>query len=124
MKVTNQPASRPTAFLLFFAGMLISLGSHAQGASDDNEVVMYDPLFWRDELSLKNDQSRRIEEINTEFYESIRLLRDEETDRTEKHEQLERGLQKRSEKIFEALLPKQRRKLEKIIDKTMPVAAP
>jgi len=105
------------------AAVLISFSAYAQGGADEHERVMYDPLFWRDELSLKTTQSRRIEEINTEFYESIRLMKDE-ADKNDKHEQLERGLQQRSQKIYEALMPKQRRKLEKIIDKTMPVAAP
>ena len=41
-----------------------------------------------------------------------------ETDR------LEQGLQERSQKIFQTLMPKQRRKLEKIIDKNAPIAAP
>lgn len=92
--------------------------------SSQHEVVMYDPLFWKDELALKNNQSRKIEEINSEFYETIRTLKAEQPSREENHTVLERGLQQRSQKIFETLLPKQRRKLEKIIDKTAPITAP
>jgi hypothetical protein len=124
MKVTNQPAPRRIRHFLSIAAVLISICSYAQDASGDRELVMYDPLFWKDELALRHNQSRKIEEINTEFYENLRMMKDERVNQDDKHEQLERGLQKRSEKIFEALMPKQRRKLEKIIDKTMLVAAP
>ena len=107
------------------SAVLISIGASGQNDPDEGrEMVMYDPLFWKHELALKNNQSRKIEEINTEFYESIRLMKDEPVDESDKHEQLEKGLRQRSRKIYDALLPKQRRKLEKIIDKTAPVAAP
>jgi hypothetical protein len=108
--------------LLFSAVFgLIAFGANAQEApgNDSHEVVMYDPLFWREELNIRNDQSRKIEQINTEFYENIRQNRSENQEANSTT--LERGLQERSQKIFETLLPKQRRKLEKIIDKTAPV---
>lgn len=100
--------------------MLFCIGAYAQENTPDggHEMVMYDPLFWKDELSLRNTQSKKIEQINTEFYENLRSMKDEEPNQPEMHEQLERGLQERSQKIYETLMPKQRRKLEKIIDKT------
>jgi len=85
---------------------------------------MYDPLFWRSELSLRNDQSKKIEEINVEFYQSLRSIKDENHSRESKSDRLEQGLQERSQKIFQTLMPKQRRKLERIIDKNAPVTAP
>ena len=103
---------------------LIAFGANAQNTpdSESRDVVMYDPLFWRQELNIRVDQSRKIEQINNEFYENIRQ------NRSDDHEQnsatLERGLEERSQKIFETLLPKQRRKLEKIIDKTALITAP
>jgi hypothetical protein len=120
MKVTNQPALL-TRYFLFIAAVSISFGCYAQQSPDDErETVMYDPLFWKDELSLRQTQSRKIEEINTEFYENLRQVKDEQANQAEMHEQLERGLHERSQKIYETLLPKQRRKLEKIVDKTAP----
>lgn len=123
MKLTN---------LLTIFAVLTLLGAcfpagtvQAQDSPDteSHEMVMYDPLFWKQELSLKHNQSRRIEEINTEFYETIRTTKtDEDTESNNK--KLERGLQQRSQKIFDTLLPRQKRKLEKIIDKTAPVTAP
>lgn len=120
MKATNQPARRTRHFLAIGA-LLISFGAFAQETpSDERETVLYDPLFWKDELSLRTTQSRKIEEINTEFYESLRAVKDEQANESQMHEQLERGLHERSQKIYETLLPKQRRKLEKIVDKTAP----
>jgi len=91
--------------------------------SESRDLVMYDPLFWKNELSLRNNQSRKIEEINVEFYQNLRSIKDE-TSRETKTNRLEQGLQERSQKIFQTLMPKQRRKLEKIIDKNAPVTAP
>ena len=111
--------------ILFFA-LLISYGAMAQNSpeSDDHGTVIYDPLFWKEKLALRNEQSRKIEQINTEFYDNLRQLKVEQPTRVEMSRQLEQGLQTRSQKIWETLMPKQRRKLEKIIDKTMPVMAP
>lgn len=110
--------------LLLILIVLTAFSARAQESpgNESKDVVMYDPLFWRDELNIKNNQSRRIEEINTEFYENIRQNRSD--DQQKNTTTLERGLQQRSQKIFETLLPKQRRKLEKIIDKTALVTAP
>jgi hypothetical protein len=117
MKVTNH----------FFAliAVLLSAGAYAQNSPEERETVLYDPLFWKDELALRNTQSRKIEQINTEFYETLRQTKDEPASQAEMHQQLERELQHRSQKIYDTLLPKQRRKLEKIVDKTAPtITAP
>lgn len=111
--------------LAFAVFTLVALQASAQNSTQDEsrEVVMYDPLFWKEELNIKTAQTRKIEQINHEFYQDIRENRSD--DQQANSETLERGLQKRSQKIYETLLPKQRRKLEKIIDKTAPpVSAP
>ena len=130
MKAHNQPGlnfnrMRPHILgaAIFFA--LISFHAKAQNSQDDSkEVIMYDPLFWKDELALRNNQSRKIEQINSEFYQSLRDMKHEQVSREENNIRLEQGLHERSQKIFDTLLPKQRRKLEKIMDKTAPVSAP
>jgi hypothetical protein len=123
MKTSNLSVLRYS--ILFFA-LLIGFSAFGQNGSDSEgrDVVLYDPLFWKDELALRQNQSRKIEQINTEFYESLRLMKDEQPGKGEMNRQLERGLQQRSDKIWQTLLPKQRRKLEKIIDKNAPVTAP
>ena len=130
MKVTNQQAvsAKPALILkslrllMTLVAVLFAFGAKAQNSSHD--VVMYDPLFWKDELNIRNAQSHKIEDINNEFYDKIRQMKDEQTSREAKNTALERGLQERSQKIFETLQPKQRRKLEKIIDKTTTITAP
>jgi hypothetical protein len=104
--------------------ILISFAAGAQTQAYAKETVMYDPLFWRSELSLRNDQSKKIEQINVEFYQNLREIKEQATSRESKTDRLEQGLQERSQKIFQTLMPKQRRKLEKIIDKNAPIAAP
>lgn len=109
--------------LLIFM-ILVSFAAEAQNnPNDSRDVVMYDPLFWKSELSLRDNQYRKIEEINVEFYQNLRSMKDE-ISRETKSNRLEQGLQERSQKIFQTLMPKQRRKLEKIIDKNAPVTAP
>lgn len=126
MKATNLYNGRPARYFFALVAMLISVGALAQESEEpqeERETVLYDPLFWKDELSLRNTQARKIDQINTEFYENLRQVKDEQPDQAGMHEQLERGLQERSQKIYEALLPKQRRKLEKIVDKTAPTTS-
>jgi hypothetical protein len=112
--------------LLSILAVLASFSVHGQEAPnpESHDLVMYDPLFWKSELSLKTNQSRKIEAINNEFYESIRTMKANEDTREANNERLERGLQQRSQKIFDTLLPRQKKKLEKIIDRTAPVTAP
>lgn len=132
MKVSNKLTNLLSIFAVLASfGACLPVGTayaQSNGESPDgtsHDVVMYDPLFWKDELSLKNNQSRKIEQINSEFYENIRLMKAEaEANAEENNARLERGLQQRSQKIFDTLMPKQKRKLEKIIDKTAPVTAP
>jgi hypothetical protein len=90
----------------------------AQEKSAAPELVMYDPLFWKDKLSLKTAQSRKIEEINREFYDGLRRLRQTQSSRSEMKSRLNDGLQERSMKIWATLHNKQKRKLEKIIEQT------
>jgi hypothetical protein len=80
--------------------ILAGFAANAQTQSDPRDVVMYDPLFWRSELSLRHEQSRRIEEINVEFYQNLREIKEENANRESKTVQLEQGLQERSQKIF------------------------
>ena len=101
---------------LLLAG--IGFGAKAQEKTSARELVMYDPLFWRDKLSLKNAQSRRIEEINREFYDGLRQMRAVPHSKSEMKSQLNIGLQERSVKIWATLDNKQKKKLEKILENT------
>ena len=95
------------------------VGAHVVNGQDQapgRETVMYDPLFWKDKLSLKHSQARKIQEINREFYDGLRRLRDVPHSKSEFQSQLDLGLQERSMKIWATLHSKQKRKLEKILE--------
>lgn len=96
----------------------ICLRSNAQDNAPSRDVVMYDPLFWKDKLSLKNAQSKQIEEINREFYDGLRQMRAVPYSKSEMKKQLKTGLQERSVKIWATLDNKQKKKLEKILENT------
>lgn len=98
-----------------FVSMVLSAAAQAPA---EQEVILYDPLFWKDQLSLKNSQSRRIQQINHEFYQDLRLIARSSDEKSSLHGQLTQSLIERSHKIWETLYPKQRRKLEKIMDKS------
>jgi len=102
------------------AGILVILsGAHvvnAQEKAQAGDRVMYDPLFWKHELSLKSDQSRKIEEINREFYDGLRKLREAPHSKSELQARLDIGLEERSVKIWATLHHRQKRKLERILE--------
>lgn len=90
--------------------------ARAQNPVSERQQVMYDPLFWKDELSLKDAQSRKIEEINREFYDGLRRLKEVPRSKSEMQTKLDQGLQERSVKIWATLHGKQKRKFEKILE--------
>ena len=96
--------------------MFVSRVVSAQAPKSEKDLVMYDPLFWKDQLSLKNAQSRKIEQINQEFYDGLRQLKQESHSREQMRVELDQGLQARSVKIWSTLDNRQKRKLERILE--------
>jgi hypothetical protein len=106
--------------IVFVLPLLFALTSaaQAQDANSERDLVMYDPLFWKDKLSLKSDQSRRIQEINREFYDGLRQMKQAPHSKSEMQSQLDFSLQERSVKIWATLGNRQKKKLEKILEDT------
>jgi hypothetical protein len=102
--------------LAILALLVVANVAYAQEKGTEHQLVTYDPLFWKDQLSLKTAQSRKIAEINREFYEGLRRLKQVSYSKSEMQEQLNQGLQERSVKIWATLHGKQKRKLEKILE--------
>jgi hypothetical protein len=77
--------------------------------------VMYDPIFWKDDLKLKTEQCSEIKAVNFEFYERI-LDTYEETanDRKALDQAIVECSNHRSQQIWEIFSPKQRRKWTKL----------
>lgn len=101
--------------------MLVSSGTlHAQEQTlaDTKNLIVYDPLFWKDELRLSADQSRKIQAINVTYYEEL-IAYYYENNRSPKgmEDEIQQQLIRRSEKIWGTFQPKQKRKWEKLQDK-------
>lgn len=79
------------------------------------QVVVYDPLFWKDELKLKDSQYRSIQQINTEFYAFLEAsTHDVSIDHKNLKAIAREGLIERSTKIWNTLHPSQKRKWKRL----------
>lgn len=103
---------------LFFILLAASQAwSQTQSQISANGLIKYDPLFWRNELNLNSTQSNRIREINYKFYEELQETFEREHDnRTALRTKVSESLRNRSQLIWQTLDPKQRKKLEKIMN--------
>ena len=91
--------------------------SQSQSQISANGLIKYDPLFWKNELNLNSTQSNRIREINYRFYEElIETFEKDREDRTVLRTKVSESLKTRSQLIWQTLDPKQRKKLEKIMN--------
>jgi hypothetical protein len=106
--------------LFIAAVMLLSTTSllRAQELKSGQTMVVFDPLFWKDQLKLDDSQCLRIREINSLFYKKLSDVA------TESNHQVVRAkaaqsLLERSEEIWETFHPKQRRKWRKIAQETV-----
>jgi CRISPR/Cas system-associated protein Csm6 len=94
--------------------MAVSFIANAQVDLPEDELVLYDPLFWKDQLKLDDDQCQKIKEINSEFYEKLSAVAQEEPDHKAARELAQETLIQRSEGIWETFHPKQRKRWKKI----------
>ena len=101
-------------FLFISLLMAVSFITNAQVDLQEEELVLYDPLFWKDQLKLDDDQCQKIKEINSEFYEKLATVVQEEPDHKAARELAQETLIQRSEGIWETFHPKQRKRWKKI----------
>src|SRR5262245_20554314 len=101
--------------VLFLVFMVLAYGSYAQQETSLKTLVLYDPLFWRHELRLDSYQSRKITDINREYYARLMAAVSERPgDRTALQLTVARCLLNRSQSIWETFNAKQKRKWRKI----------
>lgn len=99
---------------LIVAALLIPTSAAlAQDGASDEKVVMYDPLFWKDQLKLNNEQCQKIKAINHEYYEKLSDVVREPNHQVVKAK-AEQTLIERSEEIWQTFHPKQRKRWKKI----------
>lgn len=87
---------------------LTTFSLQAQELKSGGNMVVFDPLFWKDRLKLDNDQCLRIREINSMFYKKLSDVANE-SNRQVVMAKAAQSLLERSEEIWETFHPKQRR---------------
>ena len=102
----------------FCVSLIICCTANAQKDSNENKsVVLYDPLLWKHELKLNAGQREKIEKINLEFYQSIyKTAQEGASDRSALQSKANQYLQQRSQEIWDAFNPNQRRKWKRLWD--------
>ena len=105
--------------LFLLAATLISTASFVQGQELESKqnMVVYDPLFWKDQLKLDDNQCLRIREINSVFYKKLTDVAKESNHQVVRAKAAQ-SLLERSEEIWETFHPKQRRKWKRIAQET------
>jgi hypothetical protein len=99
---------------------LMSAGLAAQGQTRRTEsscLVMYDPVFWKTKLRLRNDQCRSIREVNAQYYERLVGMLDKPASSSVSTLTLvEQYLSDRNEKIWNIFQPAQRKRWKRLWD--------
>jgi hypothetical protein len=100
---------------------LIPAGFTVQGqqaqAEESSRLVVYDPVFWKSKLRLREAQCRSIREVNAEYYERLaRVLDQPSTSRTSTLSLVAQYLSDRNEKIWSIFQPVQRKRWKRLWD--------
>lgn len=87
----------------------------AQDQQNSETLVVFDPLFWKDDLKLSAGQYREINQINKEYYENlISLINENSGSTTAIRNATSELLQKRSERIWGTFHARQKKKWMKL----------
>lgn len=98
-----------------YAGLflLLTVAGYGQGSLESENIVVFDPLFWKHQLKLDDLQCRKIREINSEYYEQLSVVIHERNLQTMQAKAAQSLLQ-RSEEIWETFHPRQRKRWKKM----------
>ena len=102
---------------VFLVSATIAFGQDTQPTKD---IILYDPLFWKDQLKLDPSQCQKIREINSEYYEKLWAVVHEEANRKTVQVKAAQSLLERSEEIWETFHPKQRKRWKKMWHESTP----
>jgi hypothetical protein len=87
----------------------------AQDVNQSSDLIQYDPLFWKDQLKLDQDQCLKIREINGEYYESLfTAYQEEKNDRDALRQLANKSLAQRNQEIWETFDSRQRKRWKRI----------
>lgn len=102
-------------YIILFSVGFNALTAFGQEGDSDEPVIVYDPLFWKSELKLKDSQCQSIQQINSEYYQLIEsTVRNSDAFTPQLREIAKEGLVERSQKIWGTLHTNQKRKWVKM----------
>src|SRR5687767_13864397 len=100
--------------LILCLGFVQTTDIWAQTKQTSESKVVFDPLFWKDELKLTAGQYLEIRSINEEYYKEIMRLAYSGNDAAYLRAATTQLLQKRSDKIWNTFHSRQKRKWKEI----------
>lgn len=87
----------------------------AQEVVSSEQLVTYDPLFWKDKLKLDPAQVQKIREINSEYYESLFIAYEKvKHDHKALRTLANKSLSQRNQEIWDTFYPKQRKRWKRM----------
>jgi hypothetical protein len=93
--------------MTFFVSILALTDGLCQQQQKTSQTIVYDPIFWKDKLKLKDWQRIRINEINSDFYGALIEFAKSPVKSTAK-ENVTKLLDQRSEKIWSTFSQRQK----------------
>ena len=93
-----------TTVLSFVTGISDAL---CQDTRATQTTIVYDPLFWKDKLKLKDWQRVKINEINADFYGAL-IESSKAPERKAVRENMDKLLNQRSERIWNTFSDRQK----------------
>ena len=98
---------RRIGLMAFFISVLALTDGLCQQLDKTSQTIVYDPLFWKDKLKLKDWQRIRITEINSDFYGALIEFAKSPVKSAAK-ENVTKLLDQRSEKIWSTFSQRQK----------------
>ncbi|RAW00938.1 hypothetical protein DQQ10_11910 [Pseudochryseolinea flava] len=95
---------------------MVSLSGYAQ-LNDEKIIIKYDPLFWKDQLKLSDDQYVKIREINYAYYQKLMDVAQQKAtaNHTAMKLKVDEFLEERSNQIWNTFHSRQRKKWMKMV---------
>ena len=104
--------------IAFALMLLTAAGFTAQGqdahAVESSSLVMYDPIFWKSKLRLREDQCRSIRKINAQYYDRLTHMPGQPGDERSGLMLVEQYLSERNEQIWGVFQPVQRKRWKRL----------
>jgi hypothetical protein len=100
--------------MIFVTVLALSTVARSQDVKHQN-IVSYDPLFWKDKLKLDDEQCQKIREINGEYYQNLSIAYKREKDNLAALRKLaDESLDQRNQEIWETFHNKQKKRWKKM----------